>query len=211
MPQNVFETLNKINVNEHTEDKNGLAYLSWAWAWQEVKGKFPEATYTVYKNERGLPYVYDENTGYMVYTTVTIDGVTHEMWLPVMDSANHAMKSEPYTIKTRYKDVTVAPATMFDVNKTIMRCLVKNLAMFGCGLYIYAGEDLPDNYVDYRQLFLDTCKNMGYDPANIGSAMGLNKQSTDEDFEVAYRKLCNGEEPVEFKPTSKIELGGTDD
>jgi hypothetical protein len=80
----------------------------------------------------------------MVYVSVTADGLTHEMWLPVMDSNNKAMKSEPYTIKTKYKDIVVGKATMFDINKTIMRCLVKCLGMFGLGLYIYAGEDLPE-------------------------------------------------------------------
>lgn len=141
---NVFETLNNVNVNGHTEEKNGLTYLSWAWAWAEVKKAYPEANYTIEKFD-GLPYVYDENTGYMVYTTVTIEGIIHEMWLPVMDGANKAMKSKPYTYKDRYgKEKTVTAATMFDVNKTIMRCLVKNLAMFGLGLYIYAGEDLPE-------------------------------------------------------------------
>jgi len=143
----VFETLNKTNVNGHTEEKNGLTYLSWAWAWAEVKKAYPDANYTIEKFN-GLPYVYDENTGYMVYTTVTIEGITHEMWLPVMDGANKAMKSESYTYKVkRYgkeETKTVAAATMFDVNKAIMRCLVKNLAMFGLGLYIYAGEDLPE-------------------------------------------------------------------
>lgn len=95
--------------------------------------------------ENKLPYVYDENTGYMVFTNVTINNLTHTMWLPVMDSANKAMKSERYTYDTKYKKgIPVEAATMFDVNKTIMRCLVKNLAMFGLGLYIYAGEDLPE-------------------------------------------------------------------
>ena len=95
-----------------------------------------------------MPYVYDENTGYMVFTTVTIEELTHEMWLPVMDGANKAMKNKPYTYDTRYKKgVVVEAATMFDINKTIMRCLAKNLAMFGLGLYIYAGEDLPESEV----------------------------------------------------------------
>ena len=80
----------------------------------------------------------------MVYTNVTIDGITHMMWLPVMDGANKAMKNKPYTYNTKSGEKTVEAATMFDVNKTIMRCLVKNLAMFGLGLYIYAGEDLPE-------------------------------------------------------------------
>ncbi len=138
-----FEELYNLNVNGKTEQKNGLTYLSWAWAWAEFKKVYPEATYEVVKFD-GLPYAYDTNTGYMVYTKVTADGITHEMWLPVMDGANHAMKSERYEIQTKYKEIPVEPATMFDVNKTIMRCLTKNLAMFGLGLYIYAGEDLPE-------------------------------------------------------------------
>lgn len=139
-----FDTLRKINVNEKTEKKNGLTYLSWAWAWDEFCKIYPDATYKVFKNEQGLPYVYDSQTGYMCYVEVTADGKTHEMWLPVMDSANNAMKSDSYIKKTKYKEVNVDAATMFDINKTIMRCLVKCLAMFGLGLYIYAGEDLPE-------------------------------------------------------------------
>lgn len=139
-----FERLYELNVNDKTDDKEGLTYLSWAWAWAEFKKVYPEATYNIVKSENGQPYFYDENTGYMVYTNVTADGLTHEMWLPVMDSHNRAMKSKPYTVKTKYKEIGVAAATMFDVNKAIMRCLTKNLAMFGLGLYIYAGEDLPD-------------------------------------------------------------------
>lgn len=146
--KSVFEILNNINVNEHTETKevsgSKLTYLSWAWAWAEVKKAFPDAVYEIEKFN-GIPYAYDPLTGYMVYTKVTIGGITHEMWLPVMDGQNRAMKAEAYQIQTKYKTITVQPATMFDVNKAIMRCLVKNLAMFGLGLYIYAGEDLPED------------------------------------------------------------------
>ena len=148
----VFETLNGLNVNGHTEKKltdggkTALTYLSWPWAWAEVKKRYPDAHYTITKDEAGLPYFSDPRTGIMVYTTVTIDGVTHEMWLPVMDGQNRAMRFEPYTVTTKYgKEIQVNAATMFDVNKTIMRCLTKNLAMFGLGLYIYAGEDLPED------------------------------------------------------------------
>ena len=141
----LFDKLYKLDVNERTEKKNGLTYLSWSWAWAEFKKACPDATYEIKRFENGLPYVYDANTGYMVFTTVTAAGVTHEMWLPVMDAANHAMKAVPYEIQTKYKKIQVEPATMFDVNKTIMRCLTKNLAMFGLGLYIYSGEDLPED------------------------------------------------------------------
>lgn len=149
MAENVFEVLNSANVNGHTEKvENGygkaLTYLSWTWAWAEVKKRYPDANYEIEKFD-GLPYVYDELTGYMVYTKVTIEGITHEMWLPVMDSKNKAMKAIPYTYQTNKGEKTVEAATMFDVNKAIMRCLTKNLAMFGLGLYIYAGEDLPES------------------------------------------------------------------
>ena len=118
--------------------------------------------------EQQLPYVYDEKTGYMVFTKVEIEGITHEMWLPVMDSANKAMKDKPYTYKVKkynyqtksYEPIekTVEAATMFDINKTIMRCLTKNLAMFGLGLYIYAGEDLPENLAEEEPKPVETKK-----------------------------------------------------
>lgn len=143
----IFEILSNVNVGSHIEKKNGLSYLSWPYAWAEVKKIFPNATYKIKLfGEKSLPYVYDENTGYMVFTSVTIDDITHEMWLPVMDGANKTMKSVKYTYDTKYrKNIPVEAATMFDINKTIMRCLVKNLSMFGLGLYIYAGEDIPES------------------------------------------------------------------
>lgn len=142
----VFEVLFNINVGNHIEKKNGLSYLSWPYAWAEVKKLFPDANYEVKLfGEHHLPYVYDETTGYMVFTSVTVAGLTHSMWLPVMDSNNKAVRSVKYTYDTKYKkNIPVESATMFDINKSIMRCLVKNLSMFGLGLYIYAGEDLPE-------------------------------------------------------------------
>lgn len=142
--ENVFNKLNHINVNEHTEQKKNLTYLSWAWAWAETKNHYPEATYKIERfGEDNKPYLHDKDLGYMVFTSVTINELTHEMWLPVMDHSNNAMKDEPQTVIKWKKEVEVAAATMFDINSTIMRCLTKNLAMFGLGLYIYAGEDLP--------------------------------------------------------------------
>jgi hypothetical protein len=139
----VFATLSAINLNDKVEKKKDLTYLSWTYAWAEVKKHYPEAQYEV-KFFEGYPYIEDDNLGYMVFTTVTIEGQTHMMWLPVMDGANKSMKSEEYNYDTRYGQKTVEQASMFDINKTIMRCLVKNLAMFGLGIYIFAGEDLPD-------------------------------------------------------------------
>ena len=137
--QTTFEKLSSINVNRFVEKKNGLTYLSWAYAWSETKKNCPSATYTIGETE------YDDATGFMCHTEVTIDGETLGMWLPVMDGANKSMRKVGYTYTTRYGEKQVAPATTFDINKTIMRCLVKNLAMFGLGIYIYAGDDLPNS------------------------------------------------------------------
>ena len=126
---NKFEQLLKLNVNHLTEKKGSLTYLSWSNAWAEFKKIYPEATYEIIKAENNIPY-FETHCGAMVYTKVTADSITYEMWLPVMDHKNKAMRKDQYT--------------MTDINKTIMRCLVKNLAMFGLGLYIYSGEDLPE-------------------------------------------------------------------
>lgn len=140
--KSVFERLSAINVNEHVEKKKDLSYLSWAWAWSEVKRACPDAIYKVGETE--CMTINGENIGFMCHTSVTIEGETLEMWLPVMDGANKSMKNLPYTYTTRFGDKTVDAVTTFDINKTMMRCLVKNLAMFGLGLYIFAGEDLPE-------------------------------------------------------------------
>lgn len=140
---NVFQTLSAINLNDKTEKKKDLTYLSWTYAWSEVMKHYPDASYEVLFFD-GYPYIYDPSTGYMVFTKVTIKDKTHSMWLPVMDGANKSMKSEEYTYATKFGNKTVDACTMFDINKTIMRCLVKNLAMFGLGIYIYSGEDLPE-------------------------------------------------------------------
>ena len=101
--ENPFVKLFAIDFKDHLEVKKSgnteLKYVSWAYAWAEVKKLYPAASYEV-KKFNGLPYVYDPITGFMVYTTVTIEGVSHEMWLPVLDGANKAMKAVPYTYTT---------------------------------------------------------------------------------------------------------------
>ncbi len=126
----VFEKLNGINVNGHTEKKNGLTYLSWAWAWAEVKKAFPDAQYSIYENEDGWNYHTDGRTCW-VKTGVTIEGLEHIEYLPVMDHRN--------------KSISADAVTSFDVNKAIQRSLTKACARHGLGLYIYAGEDLPED------------------------------------------------------------------
>jgi hypothetical protein len=130
---NYFVTLNSVNVNDKTEKKNNLTYLSWAWAWAEVKKRYPHSFYTVYENAQGWCYHTDGRTCW-VKTGVTIvaDDVTleHVEFLPVMDFRNASIPADK--------------VTSFDVNKAIQRSLTKAVARHGLGLYVYAGEDLPE-------------------------------------------------------------------
>jgi len=125
---NPFEMLQSINCNGHTEKKGGQTYLSWAWAWQMVKKTFPDAFYTIYENKDGLNYHTDGRTCW-VKTGVTVNGLEHIEYLPVMDYKNNS--------------IPLAKVTSTDVNKSIQRSLTKACARHGLGLYIYAGEDLP--------------------------------------------------------------------
>ncbi len=130
-----FEEVYAINVNDKTEKKGNLTYLSWAFAWAEFKKVYPEANYKV--NEFNGDFCSgNEKMGYMVQTQVTAGERTHEMWLPVMDVRNNA----------------ILQPKMTEINKTIMRCLTKNLAMFGLGLYIYAGEDIPEGVKEFQPI-----------------------------------------------------------
>ena len=117
----VWQTLSKIDVNKHTEKKGNLTYLSWAWAWAVTKQNYPEATYAFLDNE-----IHADGT-MTVHCVVSIETVNHEMWLPVMDNRNKAIKNPD----------------AFAINTAKMRCLTKGLSMHGLGAYIYAGEDLP--------------------------------------------------------------------
>lgn len=150
-----FNQLSSLNVNDKTEQKNGLTYLSWSNAWLEFKKVYPTATYNVVKNpQTGLPYFVDPTVGIMVFTEVEANGLKYSMWLPVMDGANKAMKTEAYTYQVwnkttkQYENRKVEAATMFDINKAIMRCLTKCLAMHGLGIYLYNGEDMPETVSD---------------------------------------------------------------
>lgn len=126
---NYFKTLNEVNVSDKTEKKNGLTYLSWAWAWGELKTRFPDATYAIYEDARGCFYHTDGRTCW-VKTGVTVNGIEHIEYLPVMDFRNNSIPADK--------------VTSYDVNKTIQRSLTKAVARHGLGLYVYAGEDLPE-------------------------------------------------------------------
>ncbi len=173
-----FQELYSLNVNQYVEKKQGLSYLTWSYAWAEFKKIYPDAIYEIKKDEAGRCYFGDANIGYMVYTSITAGGLTYEMWLPVMDNNNKAMKLNSYTYATRNGDKSVEAVSMFDINKAVMRCLVKNLAMFGLGLYIYAGEDLPEDIKEY------ICADCG---ATVEAAMAARTQKA---FGVCLCKEC---------------------
>ena len=129
----------KINVNDHVEKKNGLSYLSWAWAWAEVLKIDPTARYTVHEYD-GLPLVYLKDGSAMVKVSVEIKGDIKTCLLPVLDHRNKPIENP----------------NSFAVNTSIMRCLTKCVALFGLGLYIYSGDDLPEAEKDEMEVKLDT-------------------------------------------------------
>ena len=138
--QDVFNTLNSIDASPYTETKNGLTYLSWAWAWGIAKKLYPQSFYTVYENPDGWNYFSDGRTCWVKTGVTIVDGdwsLEHIEYLPVM---NHRNASIPQ------KDVT-----SFDINKAIQRSLTKAIARHGLGLYIYAGEDLPEAAAQKQQ------------------------------------------------------------
>lgn len=126
---NYFAELYAVNVNDKVEQKNGLTYLAWAYAWAEIKKRHPDAYYTIYENSEGWNYHTDGRTCW-VKTGVTVNGLEHIEYLPVMDVRNRSIPAES--------------VTSTDVNKAIQRSLTKAAARHGLGLYIYAGEDLPE-------------------------------------------------------------------
>ena len=128
MENSVFDKLYNEDVSSYIEKKNGLNYVSWAYAWALVKQNYPNATYTIYENASGCFYHTDGKTCW-VKTGVTIEGIEHIEYLPVMDNRNNS--------------IPLNQVTSFDVNKAIQRSLTKACARHGLGLKVYAGEDLP--------------------------------------------------------------------
>lgn len=125
--KSVWETLSKINVNDHTEKKNGLTYLSWAWAWGVLKEHYPQATFEKHIQDNGLPYIMDANGFAYVQVTVSVDGISATELFPVLD----------------YKNKAVVKPDSFAINTAMQRALAKAISYHGLGHYIYAGEDVP--------------------------------------------------------------------
>lgn len=162
--ENYFAALNAINVNDKAEKKNNLTYLSWAWAWGEVKKLYPDATYTIYENANGWNYHTDGKTCW-VKTGVTVNGIEHIEYLPVMDYRNASISADK--------------VTSFDVNKAIQRSLTKAVARHGLGLYIYAGEDLPEDEQPAKETEKAICSCCGKPVLSLVSN-GVVKKTVDE-------------------------------
>ena len=128
--KSTFKELTAISIDDKLKSKGGFSYLSWAYAWAIVKDKYPDSTRTVYESDHtGLNYFTDGKTAY-VKVGVTINGIEHIDYLPVMDNRNNSL--------------TIDRVSSFHVNKTIQRSTVKAIAMHGLGLSLWAGEDLVD-------------------------------------------------------------------
>ena len=145
-----FDALYEMNLGDKVEKKDGLSYLTWSEAWKAFKEIYPSATFRVVTNpDTKLPYFVDPQIGIMVFTEVTADDMTQQCFLPVLNSSMKPMRLEAYNYTVydkqnkRQIEKTCEAASMFDINKTIMRCLVKNLALYGVGLKLYQGEDIP--------------------------------------------------------------------
>jgi len=138
--KNRFSILNQVNVNEHVEEKNGLKYLSWAWAWQIFKTYFPDSYYTIYETPEGSIYWSDGKTCWVKTGVTLVDGdykLEHIEYLPIMDFKN--------------KSIPVGQVTSTDANKAIQRSMTKAISRHGLGSYIYAGEDLPEETEEAKQ------------------------------------------------------------
>ena len=131
-----IEMLLKKNVNEHVEKKNGLSYLSWAWAWAEALKADPKASYRI---EMFNCKCYMEINGTaMVFVTVTMFDKPMTCQLPVMD----------------YRNKAILNPDAFAVNTAIMRCMTKALALHGLGLYLYSGEDVPEEGDKFEKVII---------------------------------------------------------
>ena len=162
-----FNALYDMNIGDKVEKKDNLSYLTWSEAWKAFKEVYPSATFRVITNpDTKLPYFVDPSVGFMVFTEVTADDMTQQCFLPVLNSSMKPMRLEAYNYTVydkqnkRQIEKTCEGTSMFDINKTIMRCLVKNLALFGLGLKLYQGEDIPCENEDAVNNTADSQKTM---------------------------------------------------
>ena len=202
----MFNNLYSIDLKGSVETRRGLTYLTWSKAWKLFKQYYPNASYRIIRDQQtNLPYYADTRTGIMVQTEITAGSHTYEMMLPVLDSSNRAMRFEPYTYQVtdkssgEYIERTVSAATMFDINKAILRCLVKNIAMFGLGLYIYEGEDVPQSIGVETEEQYDAAADQQADNQQQAPAPDARKVVGNRANTNRYRKIADALNAVEDK------------
>lgn len=135
--KNYFQILYDVDVSDKAKEKNGLTYLPWSAVWAEVKKNYPDSFYTVYENEDGRPWFDDGKTAW-VKTGVTINGLEHIEYLPVMNLRNKSMPADEIT--------------SMDANKAIQRSITKACGRHGIGLFVYEGEDVPESVSKLQDL-----------------------------------------------------------
>lgn len=167
--QNYFKTLSAIDMSSKAKSKNGLTYVPWSSAWAAIKEKYPDATYKIWEQQidetgAGRPWFTDGKHGW-TKVSVTVDGVEHTMTLPIMDMRNKAIPVE-----------NIDPT---NANKSMMRCLVKCCAMHGLGMYVYEGEELPDEMSKANEL-RDECWDLV-----------CNKSKLSDKAKAKVKEICN--------------------
>lgn len=187
---NVQELL-KLNVNEHTEKKANLTYLSWAWAWAEALKADPQASFTV--QMFGDKCYMEINGTAMVWVTVTMFGKPMVCQLPVMDNTNKPITIEGTTTVNKYGKEITNKLDSFNVNTAIMRCMTKALGLHGLGLYIYAGQDLPQG--DEPESTID--------PNSMTDLfLAIHNAKTQDELKFAYKiayAACDGDKAWQIK------------
>ena len=180
----IWQVLSIINVNEWTEKKGRFSYLSWAHAWRILMENFPEATFHNHLNQDGYPIFQDKNGYAMVRVTVTIGSQSHTEDFMVTDNYNKAIKNPD----------------SHAINTALKRCLVKSMAYFGLGHYIYAGEDTPTFCRDEALLeiaaFMEKGENVEEWKKNVFSHYGINdfESLSDKDLEFVVNRLTKNKE-----------------
>lgn len=176
MTMNAFNALMAVDVSGHVEKKNGLSYLPWAWAWAELKKRYPASYFTIYEAQNGCFYHTDGKTAWVKTGVTLVDGdekLEHIEYLPVMN--------------TRNQSIPLASVTSTDVNKTIQRSLTKAAARHGLGLYVYAGEDLPEDAPTTRQ---DASPSHDANTAPAPSTNAMPTPSAKIDRRQSFNTLC---------------------
>lgn len=174
----------EIDVSSLVDERKGFKYLPWATAWKKFLEESPDSVYNVEKDDNGIPYFGNEKIGYICYTSITSEGITRPMHLPVLNGKKPILKPN-----------------MFDINTTVMRCLVKNMAMFGMGLDVYIGEDIPE---DEKEEGLQSYTNKDKNKKTVDPLDGPGVES--EDIQEVDNKNIVPKDKVKKKSAPKKEV-----